>query len=142
MLRLAGPTPGHRYQPVMVYDRARNRTVLYGGIGGASDTWEWDGHSGGKPRNDALGGLHEHRTVRVGQRHDHAGLCVRQSGAGHEAVHEQPEQPTAKRGYDMTPSGDFLGLIPAGQTEAVVTVPSILFVLNWHEELKRLAPTK
>ena len=50
--------------------------------------------------------------------------------------------PTAKRGYDMTPSGDFLGLIPAGQTEAVVTVPSILFVLNWHEELKRLAPTK
>jgi hypothetical protein len=40
---LAGPTPGHRYQPVMVYDRARERTVLYGGIGGPSDTWEWDG---------------------------------------------------------------------------------------------------
>jgi hypothetical protein len=40
---LAGPTPGHRYQPVMVYDRARGRTVLYGGIGGPNDTWEWDG---------------------------------------------------------------------------------------------------
>jgi hypothetical protein len=40
---LTGPTPGHRYQPVMVYDRARRRTVLYGGIGGTSDTWEWDG---------------------------------------------------------------------------------------------------
>lgn len=42
-IRLTGPTPGHRYQPVMAYDRARDRTVLYGGIGGASDTWEWDG---------------------------------------------------------------------------------------------------
>jgi hypothetical protein len=42
-IRLDGPTPGHRYQPVMVYDRARARTVLYGGIGGARDTWEWDG---------------------------------------------------------------------------------------------------
>jgi hypothetical protein len=40
---LTGPTPGHRYQPVMVYDRARDRTVLYGGIGGPNDTWEWDG---------------------------------------------------------------------------------------------------
>lgn len=42
-IALDGPTPGHRYQPVMVYDRARQRTVLYGGIGGAADTWEWDG---------------------------------------------------------------------------------------------------
>ncbi len=33
--RSTGPTPGHRYQPVMVYDRARGRTVLYGGIGRA-----------------------------------------------------------------------------------------------------------
>jgi hypothetical protein len=40
---LSAPTPGHRYQPVMVYDRARARTVLYGGSGGPSDTWEWDG---------------------------------------------------------------------------------------------------
>jgi hypothetical protein len=40
---LTGPTPGHRYQPVMVYDAARDRTVLYGGIGGPADTWEWDG---------------------------------------------------------------------------------------------------
>ena len=42
-IRMTGPTPGHRYQPVMVYDRARDRTVLYGGIGGPGDTWEWDG---------------------------------------------------------------------------------------------------
>jgi hypothetical protein len=41
---LTGPTPGHRYQPVMVYDRARGRTVLYGSVdGGTDDTWEWDG---------------------------------------------------------------------------------------------------
>ena len=41
---LAGPTPGHRYQPVMVYDRARQRTVLYGGLSDfKDDTWEWDG---------------------------------------------------------------------------------------------------
>jgi len=43
---LEGPTPGHRYQPVMVYDRARGRTVLYGGLEGfRDDTWEWDGRS-------------------------------------------------------------------------------------------------
>jgi hypothetical protein len=42
---LTGPTPGHRYQPVMVYDRARDRTVLIGGLGGPSDTWEWDGRA-------------------------------------------------------------------------------------------------
>jgi hypothetical protein len=42
-IALDGSTPGYRYQPVMVYDRARQRTVLYGGIGGAADTWEWDG---------------------------------------------------------------------------------------------------
>jgi len=28
----------------MVYDKARARTVLYGGIQGSKDdTWEWDG---------------------------------------------------------------------------------------------------
>jgi hypothetical protein len=28
----------------MVYDRARAKTVLYGGIQGSKDdTWEWDG---------------------------------------------------------------------------------------------------
>ena len=40
---LTGPTPGHRYQPVMVYDRARGRTILYGGDTSKTDTWEWDG---------------------------------------------------------------------------------------------------
>jgi len=43
-IRLTGPTPGFRYQPVMVYDRARGKTVLYGGApDGNDDTWEWDG---------------------------------------------------------------------------------------------------
>lgn len=42
-IQLTGPTPGHRYQPVMVYDRARGRTVLYGGLADAHETWEWDG---------------------------------------------------------------------------------------------------
>jgi hypothetical protein len=43
-IQLSGPTPGYRYQPVMVYDRARGKTVLYGGIlGSKDDTWEWDG---------------------------------------------------------------------------------------------------
>ncbi len=41
---LSGPTPGHRYQPVMIYDRARGKTVLYGGSPESkTDTWEWDG---------------------------------------------------------------------------------------------------
>jgi hypothetical protein len=38
-----GVTPGDRYQPVMVHDRARGKTVLFGGLGNPSDTWEWDG---------------------------------------------------------------------------------------------------
>ena len=38
---ISGSTPGDRYQPVMVYDRARDRTVLFGGGGNRSDTWEW-----------------------------------------------------------------------------------------------------
>ena len=43
-IRLSGPTPGYRYQPVMVYDRARGVTVLYGGApDGNTDAWEWDG---------------------------------------------------------------------------------------------------
>ena len=42
---LRGSTPGDRYQPVMVYDQARDRTVLFGGSANPSDTWEWDGSS-------------------------------------------------------------------------------------------------
>jgi hypothetical protein len=43
-IRLTGPTPGFRYQPVMIYDRARAKTILYGGLQGSDDaTWEWDG---------------------------------------------------------------------------------------------------
>ena len=44
-VQLTGPTPGHRYSPVMVYDRARGKTVLYGGSGAPNDTWEWDGRT-------------------------------------------------------------------------------------------------
>jgi hypothetical protein len=42
-IALSGPAPGYRYQPVMVYDVARDRTVLVGGRSGSADTWEWDG---------------------------------------------------------------------------------------------------
>ena len=36
--------PRGRYAHGMVYDRARARTVLYGGApDGNDDTWEWDG---------------------------------------------------------------------------------------------------
>jgi Tol biopolymer transport system component len=51
--------------------------------------------------------------------------------------------PTARRAYDITPSGRFVGLLQAGEAErGAAAAPQILFVLNWHEELKRLAPTK
>jgi Tol biopolymer transport system component len=39
--------------------------------------------------------------------------------------------------YDVTPDGRFLMLKDIGQSEA-----SIVVVLNWHEELKRLVPTR
>ena len=43
-ISLTGPTPGHRYSPVMVYDRARGVTALYGGSDDGLDAvWEWDG---------------------------------------------------------------------------------------------------
>jgi hypothetical protein len=43
-IRLTGATPGYRYQPVMIYDRARGTTILYGGLDGPKhDTWEWNG---------------------------------------------------------------------------------------------------
>ena len=58
-IALTGATPGHRYQPVMVYDKARDRTVLYGGRAGSHDTWEWDGtrwHEITTPAPPASGG--------------------------------------------------------------------------------------
>lgn len=42
-ITLTGPTPGPRYFPKMVFDRARGRTVLYGGSASSMATWEWDG---------------------------------------------------------------------------------------------------
>jgi serine/threonine-protein kinase len=50
----------------------------------------------------------------------------------------------ARRTYDMTPGGKFVGLIPAGQTEALTPVaPEIQVVLNWTEELRaRVPPAK
>jgi eukaryotic-like serine/threonine-protein kinase len=50
--------------------------------------------------------------------------------------------PTIRRGYDMMPNGEFLGIIPLGQETAVAVTPPVLFVLNWYEELKRLVPTR
>ena len=51
--------------------------------------------------------------------------------------------PTARRGYDIRPNGEFVGRIPVGQPETGgAAMSQMVFVLNWHEELKRLVPTK
>jgi len=44
------------------------------------------------------------------------------------------------RNYDITPDGKFIGVEPAGEGQ-LDNKPQINVVLNWHEELKRLAPT-
>jgi eukaryotic-like serine/threonine-protein kinase len=51
---------------------------------------------------------------------------------------------SARRTYDMTPSGKFVGLIPAGQPEYFTPIaPQIQVVLNWFEELRaRVPPAK
>jgi serine/threonine-protein kinase len=50
---------------------------------------------------------------------------------------------SARRNYDITPGGKFVGLISAGQTErAAPASPQIQVVLNWFEELKARVPTK
>jgi hypothetical protein len=48
------------------------------------------------------------------------------------------------RDFDITPVGKFIGLVaPPGPSGAVTAaVPEIQVVVNWFEELKRLAPTK
>jgi len=41
---LSGPThPGGRYSAPMAYDGARRDVVMFGGVGGADETWTWDG---------------------------------------------------------------------------------------------------
>jgi len=53
----------------------------------------------------------------------------------------QLSPPAARRAYDITPGGKFVGLIPAGQTESgTPTAPQIQVVLNWFEELKARVP--
>jgi len=42
-ITLTGPTPGARFGAAMVYDAARNRTVLFGGRRDDKSIWEWDG---------------------------------------------------------------------------------------------------
>ena len=47
-----------------------------------------------------------------------------------------------QRPYDIAPDGRFL-IIRSGQAEeAGGSASSMIVVLNWFEELKRLAPTK
>jgi serine/threonine-protein kinase len=47
------------------------------------------------------------------------------------------------RTYDVSPDGRrFLLIKPVGESEQSSTPASITVVLNWHEELKRLVPTK
>ena len=53
-------------------------------------------------------------------------------------------QPAARRSYDVTPEGKFLGRIESEQSESAgQTAPQIQVVLNWFEELRaRVPPTK
>ncbi len=49
--------------------------------------------------------------------------------------------PSARRAYDITRSGKFVGLLPAGQKEFLTPIaPQIEIVLNWFEELKARVP--
>jgi len=51
--------------------------------------------------------------------------------------------PSARRNYDPHPDGKrVLGVIPAAQGQSGTSAPVIHVVVNWHEELKRLVPTK
>ena len=51
--------------------------------------------------------------------------------------------PTAGRDYDVSPDGRrFLVLRPADNVEPKANPPQLNVVLNWGEELKRLAPAK
>jgi serine/threonine-protein kinase len=56
----------------------------------------------------------------------------------------QSASPSFERPYDISRDGQrFLGLIDAAQMRAGAPAgPQIQVVLNWHEELKRLVPTK
>ena len=47
------------------------------------------------------------------------------------------------RGYDVTPDGKFIGLIPVASPDAPgpVSRQEIGVILNWFDELKRLVPT-
>jgi eukaryotic-like serine/threonine-protein kinase len=50
--------------------------------------------------------------------------------------------PTAARAYDIMPNGQrLIVIVPSGQGQASVPT-QIQVVLNWHEELKRLVPTR
>ena len=50
--------------------------------------------------------------------------------------------PDAIRNIDILPDGRFVGIVDLGQSESgEVSAPRINVVLNWTEELKRLAPT-
>jgi serine/threonine protein kinase len=56
----------------------------------------------------------------------------------------QTGPPTARRPYDITPDGRFIGLIEAGQPVAAKPLaPQVQVILNWFEELRaRVPPTK
>jgi len=43
---------------------------------------------------------------------------------------------TGSLNYDVSPDGRFVMIIPTGKSQ------ELELVLNWHEELKRLVPTK
>jgi hypothetical protein len=54
----------------------------------------------------------------------------------------QTGPPAVRRAFDMTPGGQWLGLIDAGQTESDTREMNsqIRVVLNWAEELRQRVP--
>jgi hypothetical protein len=48
------------------------------------------------------------------------------------------------RGYDVLPDGRFLSLVPVSDQTAsgAAIAPELRVVLNWHDELKRVVPTR
>lgn len=80
-----------------------------------------------------------HLAIRVGQGHDHARVPVRHSSGGDEAIREQPAK--GETDYDISPRGESSGSSLPDKL-MLQPPPQILFVLNWHEELKRLVLTR
>jgi hypothetical protein len=46
------------------------------------------------------------------------------------------------RAFDVLPDGTFVGVVAEASADRPGMITDIRIVLNWHEELKRLVPTR